>query len=295
MVDILKLRKLEQQKKEKEQSDKKEDKTEKKEENKPEKETPDKIEESSENKEYEVVDNSKEAETDREEADSKSEVKANNDDDDPAEKLRQQLLKELEEEHEAEKNMDKEKSEVKNDSSKPDNDSSNQSDFSEEIKNALDNNDEFNLSDERVKLENVVQVIGFFIGKECYGIEIKDIKEIIRMVDITKVPNVPGYIEGAINLRGNVVPVVNLRLKVNMERIEFNQDTRIIIIENDRLTVGFIVDKIDEVRRIPEDMLEPPPEITIGDKAEYIRSVARTDSGMVILLDTQKLLEREGF
>ncbi|MBI9070378.1 MAG: purine-binding chemotaxis protein CheW [Melioribacteraceae bacterium] len=147
-------------------------------------------------------------------------------------------------------------------------------------------------AEENVELENIVHVIGFIIGKECYGIEIKDIQEIIRMVDITKVPNVPYFIEGVINLRGKVLPVVNLRSKVNMEKIEFNSKTRIIVLEKENTTLGFIVDAIKEVIRIPENQLEPPPAIAVGDTSDYIRAVAKTDDGMVILLNSNRLLER---
>lgn len=140
--------------------------------------------------------------------------------------------------------------------------------------------------------ENIVQLVGFMLSREYYGVDIMKIREIIRMVDITKVPRSPKFIEGVINLRGSVIPVINLRTKVRMPRLEYDKNTRIVIVEIKGTVVGFIVDAVREVLRIQENLLEPPPSITI-EKADYITSVAKLEDQLVILMDTEKVLSNE--
>lgn len=149
--------------------------------------------------------------------------------------------------------------------------------------------------DQKATGEKTLQLIGFVLGNELYGFDINDIKEINRITAITVVPNVPDYVEGVINLRGNVIPIINLRLKTKMPKTEFNAKTRIIIIERDNLIVGFIVDEVKEVIRIPESIVAPPPAIAVTESSEYINAVARTENGLIILLDTSKLLSRADF
>ena len=150
-------------------------------------------------------------------------------------------------------------------------------------------------SEKNKKIENTVQLIGFNLGEEVYGVDINCIREINRITSITIVPNVPDYVEGVINLRGNVIPIINLRVKTKMPKKEFDSNTRVIIIEGDNLVVGFIVDAVKEVLRIPESIITPPPPIAVSQAAEYIKSVARTEGGLIILLDTDKLLDRKDF
>lgn len=140
--------------------------------------------------------------------------------------------------------------------------------------------------------ENVVQLVGFMLSNEYYGVDITRIREIIRMVDITRVPRSPKFIEGVINLRGSVIPVINLRTKIRMPRIEYDKNTRIIIVEIKGIVIGFVVDAVREVLRIHENLLEAPPAITI-EKADYITSVAKLEEQLVILMDTEKVLSNE--
>ncbi|MCU7497428.1 MAG: purine-binding chemotaxis protein CheW [Ignavibacteria bacterium] len=141
--------------------------------------------------------------------------------------------------------------------------------------------------------EAIVQLVGFNLGKECYGVDIKRIKEINRMTEITRVPRAPEFIEGVINLRGSVIPVINLRKKVKMPSREYDKDTRIIIVELSGKTLGFIVDAVKEVLRIPESLLVPPPPLAVGKNADYITAVAKVEDELVILLDPDKVLSRE--
>ncbi|MDP4176477.1 MAG: chemotaxis protein CheW [Bacteroidota bacterium] len=142
-------------------------------------------------------------------------------------------------------------------------------------------------------MDSIIQLVGFTIGKEYYGIAIKSIKEINRMTEITKVPRAPQFIEGVINLRGNVIPVINLRTKVGMPKKEYDKETRIIIVELSGKTIGFIVDGVREVLRIPDNLLDPPPALAVGNKADYITSVAKLEDDLVILMDPEKLLTNE--
>lgn len=151
-------------------------------------------------------------------------------------------------------------------------------------------NDE--LKNKKVK-ESIIQMVGFTIGNEYYGVDICKIKEINRMTEITKVPRAPEFIEGVINLRGTVIPVINLRTKVRMPKKAYDKDTRIIIVELSGRTIGFIVDGVREVLRIPDTLLDPPPALAVGKRADYITHVAKLEDDLVILMDPEKVLSND--
>ncbi|MGE5403003.1 MAG: chemotaxis protein CheW, partial [Ignavibacteriales bacterium] len=142
-------------------------------------------------------------------------------------------------------------------------------------------------------LESIIQLVGFNLGREYYGVDINRIREIIRTTEITKVPRAPEFIEGVINLRGSVIPVINLRTRVKMPRREYDKNTRIMIVELKDKTIGFIVDAVREVLRIPESILAPPPVLAVGRGADYITAVAKLEDELVILMDTDKVLSKE--
>ena len=110
---------------------------------------------------------------------------------------------------------------------------------------------------------------------------------------ITKVPNAPGYVEGVINLRGRVIPVIDLRLKLGMEKKEPDKNTRIVVVEVREKIVGFIVDAVKEVIRIPEEITEEPPDIVTGLNSEYIKAVGKLEDRLLILIDLKKILFTE--
>lgn len=141
--------------------------------------------------------------------------------------------------------------------------------------------------------ESIIQMVGFTIGNEYYGVDICKIKEINRMTEITKVPRAPEFIEGVINLRGTVIPVINLRTKVRMPKKAYDKDTRIIIVELSGRTIGFIVDGVREVLRIPDTLLDPPPALAVGRRADYITHVAKLEDDLVILMDPEKVLSND--
>lgn len=140
---------------------------------------------------------------------------------------------------------------------------------------------------------DILQLVSFTIGNEEFGVNILKVQEIIRMIEITQMPNAPEFIEGIINLRGRVIPVISLRNKLGKERIEHDRNTRIIVVELDGRTIGFIVDGVSEVLRIPASITEAPPAITSGMNSEYITSIARLEDRLLILLDLEKTLLNE--
>lgn len=139
----------------------------------------------------------------------------------------------------------------------------------------------------------LLQLVSFKIGDEEFGVDILSVQEINRMLQITRVPNSPNFVEGVINLRGKVIPVIDLRVKLNMTRTEYSGDTRIIVVEINNQTVGFIVDSVKEVLRIPESIMEAPPELAAGVDSRYITAVGKLEDRLLILLDLEKVLLTE--
>ncbi|MDR3628236.1 MAG: chemotaxis protein CheW [Ignavibacteriaceae bacterium] len=138
----------------------------------------------------------------------------------------------------------------------------------------------------------LLQLVSFVLGNEEFGVNIICVQEIIRMLQITKVPNAPDYVDGVINLRGRVIPVIDLRQKLGMPRKDHDNNTRIIVVEVNSKTVGFIVDGVKEVIRIPVGVTEPPPEIVSGINSEYIKSVGKLEDRLLILIDLEKILSK---
>ena len=135
----------------------------------------------------------------------------------------------------------------------------------------------------------IQQLVTFRLGDEEYGVDILKVHEIDRMMDITEVPNAPPSIEGVINLRGKVIPVINLRKKFNLPDREADGRTKIVVVDIGT-SAGMIVDSVSEVLRISSDIVEPPPPMTAGVSSEYIRGVGKLKDRLLILLDIEKLL-----
>lgn len=141
--------------------------------------------------------------------------------------------------------------------------------------------------------ENLMQLVGFKIGKEHFGVNILMVQEIIRTVPITTVPNAPEFIEGVINLRGGIIPVVDLRkrLKLALDKVDPAQSTRILIINVDGLVTGYVVDSVTRVMKVQTSSIEPPPDIVLaGLKSKYITGVCEIDNHLLILLDFAHIL-----
>ncbi len=141
--------------------------------------------------------------------------------------------------------------------------------------------------------DEILQLVSFYLEKEEYGVDILKVREIIKMMQLTKVPNAPDYVEGVINLRGKIIPVVDLRTKLGMTRREPDTHSRIIVVDVEDKTLGFIVDRVSEVLRIPASVTEAPPAIVSGVDTEYITSVGKLDDRLLILLDLNKVFNDE--
>lgn len=138
--------------------------------------------------------------------------------------------------------------------------------------------------------DEILQLVSFKIGNEEFGVNILKVQEIIRMIEITQMPNSPEFVDGVINLRGRVIPVISLRKKLGLQRIEHDRNSRTIVVEICGRTVGFIVDSVSEVLRIPVNITEAPPAIAAGINSDYITSIARLEDRLLILLDLEKAL-----
>ncbi len=135
----------------------------------------------------------------------------------------------------------------------------------------------------------ILQLVTFKLSSEEFGVDILKVQEIIKMMNVTKIPNAPVFIEGVINLRGKIIPIVDLRKRLGFKDREYDKSTRIIVVELDGLVLGFIVDSVSEVLRIPENTIEPPPSMVAGIESEYIEGVGKLDDRLLILLELKKI------
>ncbi len=141
--------------------------------------------------------------------------------------------------------------------------------------------------------DELLQLVSFNIGEEEFGVDILKVQEINRMLEVTRVPNAPEYVDGVINLRGKVIPIIDLRRRFGLERKEHDKNTRIVVVELNGKVVGFVVDAVQEVLRIHKSVTEPPPPIVAGIEAEYITAVGKLEDRLLILLDLEKVLSNE--
>lgn len=129
----------------------------------------------------------------------------------------------------------------------------------------------------------------FTLGCELYGMEIRDITEIIGIQPITEVPEMPGYVRGITNLRGKIIPVMDARLRFKKARREYDGRTCIIVIDTNDTSIGLIVDSVSEVLVLADEEIAPPPDINAGGH-RYIKGIGKTESNVILLLDCEKLL-----
>lgn len=133
----------------------------------------------------------------------------------------------------------------------------------------------------------------FTVGSEDYGIEIRCVTEIIGIQKITDVPDMPGYIKGVINLRGKVIPVMDVRLRFRMPERAYDDRTCIVVVNVNDASVGLVVDTVREVADIPDTQIELPPEVAEASSQRYIQGLGKVGDEVKILLDVEKLLRRE--
>jgi purine-binding chemotaxis protein CheW len=138
--------------------------------------------------------------------------------------------------------------------------------------------------------QEILQLVTFHVGAEEFGVDILEVREINRMMAVTRVPHAPAFVEGVINLRGQVIPVVDVRSRFGLASGDRDKNTRIVVVELPGKVVGFLVDSVSEVLRVPAALVEPPPAITGGIDSAYIRGVVKLEDRLLVLLDLQKLL-----
>lgn len=140
------------------------------------------------------------------------------------------------------------------------------------------------------KKTDELQVVVFELEKSYYGVHILQVQEIIKMTEITKIPNTPKFIEGIVNLRGNIIPVMDLRKRFGIPPIEVSDEWKILILKTEELQFGVMVDQISEVEKIAVNIIESPPKIVSGVKGEFISGIAKTEKRLLILLNIERIL-----
>ena len=134
------------------------------------------------------------------------------------------------------------------------------------------------------------QLVIFDLAAETYGVDIGSVREIIRMQEITQVPRTPNFVEGVINLRGKVIPVIDLRKRFGFKATEATKDTRIVVVDIDGNDIGVVVDAVTEVLRLAADAVEPPTGVITTADSDYLLGIAKLETRLIILLDLQQAL-----
>jgi purine-binding chemotaxis protein CheW len=137
------------------------------------------------------------------------------------------------------------------------------------------------------------QLVIFELANEYYGVDIATVESIIKMQPITVVPHAPSFVEGVTNLRGKVLPVIDLRKRFHLPGSVARTDTRIVVVSIDANEVGMVVDAVSEVLTISEAAIEPPPSLVTTLESAFITGIAKLDSRLVILLDLGKVLSKQ--
>ena len=136
------------------------------------------------------------------------------------------------------------------------------------------------------------QLVVFDLASESYGVDIGAVREIIRLQEITKVPRTPQFVEGVINLRGKVIPVIDLRKRFGLEVAAESGDNRIVVVDIGGQDIGAVVDAVTEVLRITRDSIEPAASVITTDDSGYLLGIGKLDDKLIILLDLQQVLSQ---
>lgn len=139
----------------------------------------------------------------------------------------------------------------------------------------------------------LLQLVTFVVGTEEFAVPILAVQEINRMMQITRVPQSPAFVQGVINLRGKIIPVVDLRERFGLPHKDATSENRIVVVEVSGRVIGFMVDKVNEVLRIQSTIVEPPPPMVCGIDSEYVQSVGKLEDRLLILLDLDRLFGAE--
>jgi len=144
-------------------------------------------------------------------------------------------------------------------------------------------------------MEKDLQVVGFRIGNETYGVRIGSVREIVRVPEITSVPSAPDLIEGVINLRGKIIPVMDLRKRFGQSDIQHDKKNRILVVELENHLLGLIVNAASEVLKINPSEIEAPGSVFADGESGYVTGVGKLKGRLIILLDISRLLQRPEF
>jgi len=147
-------------------------------------------------------------------------------------------------------------------------------------------------SEEITNIDDVVQLVGFVVGDEEYSVPILSIQEIIKPIAWTRVPQTPAYVLGVFNLRGSVIPLIDLRAKFGLGSINHTDDTRFIVIRNEDEVAGFVIDRLTEAIRMKKTAIGPAPETTLEGES-MIEGVGKQQDRIITILKVHKLLERD--
>ena len=137
-----------------------------------------------------------------------------------------------------------------------------------------------------------LQIVGFRVGRETFGVPISLVHEIVRLPDITAVPEAPDYVEGVINLRGKIISVIDLRKRFKEREITRNKKNRILVVEVDGKMVGLIVDAASEVLKVPETEIDQPPNVFEEGELNYVTGVGKLRGRLIIMIDLTKILQK---
>jgi purine-binding chemotaxis protein CheW len=146
-------------------------------------------------------------------------------------------------------------------------------------------------------MDGKISLVTFRIGGELYGIDIMDVAEIIRLIEITPIPNSPGFVDGVITLRGQIIPIVDLGKRFHFEEVTFTEDEEllraIVIINVDDMTIGVVIDQVNRVINVDVSQIQPPPQMISGIGAEYIQGVINLENDLLINLNINKLFSKQ--
>jgi len=163
--------------------------------------------------------------------------------------------------------------------------------MSDKLKNIINKQQSQN-SPDITNIEDIVQLVGFIVGDEEYSVPILTIQEIIKPIEWTRVPQTPAYVLGVFNLRGSVIPLIDLRLKFGLKSINHTDDTRFIVIRHEDEVAGFVIDRLTEAIRLKKSAIGPAPETALEGES-MIDGVGKQEDRILTILKVNKLLERD--
>ena len=139
--------------------------------------------------------------------------------------------------------------------------------------------------------DGMLQLVSFFLGDEEYAIDVLKVQGIDRVSEITRVPRAPDFVEGVINLRGKIVPIIDLRSRIGLPPKEADRNSRVIVVDMGREVVGLRVDGVREVLRVPTSVVEPPPDMTNAESNEFVEGMGKLEDRIILILNVDKILD----